>query len=329
MSQTLRNTQRVVACFKALASGDAIGKQTEMLSHSDVLHWYPEGISGFHGRPGDLIPRYAGNLKHEWRVGETTDDTEQTVAVARALLSTRESSHTAIGRELLKCRKSVHPGVKSIWNFHRLGDPSRTAMDGDGCGAAMRVAPVGVLYSPNRLDELVRGAYESSIPTHGGQPAICAAAAVAGAISAALEGMPATEVLDLAMQAARKAEAFTPSSRDKATPTIAVSIRKMHEDLCMHDTLLASDLAEKYFPNKPATKVPLAINLALITESAEKTILIAANVGGDSDSVASIGAAIAGALRPDTVNEAWFDVVQTENEDDLVEIAEALAKLRC
>jgi hypothetical protein len=33
--------------------------------------------------------------------------------------------------------------------------------------------------------------------------------------------------------------------------------------LSTHDTLLASGLAEKYFPNKPETKVPLAINLAL------------------------------------------------------------------
>jgi ADP-ribosylglycohydrolase len=321
--------QRVVACFKALASGDAIGKQTEMLFHPDVLHLYPEGITGFHGRPGEVIPRYSGNPKHEWRIGETTDDTEQTIAVARALLSTREVSHTAVGRELLKCRKSVHPGVKSMWTFQQLGDPSRTALDGDGCGAAMRVAPVGVLYSPDRLDELVRGAYESSIPTHGGQLAICAAAAVAGAISAALEGQSAAEVLNLAMQAARKAEAFNSASKGKATPTIAVSIREMHEDLSTRDTLRVSDLAENYFPNKPEIKVPLAINLALLTESAEQTILLAANVGGDSDSVASIGAAIAGALCPDTVNETWFDVVQTVSRDDLVDMAEALAKLRC
>ena len=322
-------TQRVVACFKALASGDAIGKQTEMLSDSDVLRWYPKGISGFHGRPGDVIPRCSGNSKHEWRIGETTDDTEQTIAVAKALLNTQEASHTAVGRELLKCRKSVHPGVKSMWTFQELGDPSRTALDGDGCGAAMRVAPVGVVYSPDRLDELVRAAYESSIPTHGGQLATCAAAAVAGAISAALEGKPVAEVLNLAMQAARKAEAFTAASRDKAKPTIAVSIREMYEDLSTHDTLLVGDLAEKYFPNRPETKVPLAINLALLTESAEQTILLAANVGGDSDSVASIGGAIAGALRPDSVNEAWFDVVQTGSGDDLVDIAEALAKLRC
>jgi ADP-ribosylglycohydrolase len=103
----------------------------------------------------------------------------------------------------------------------------------------------------------------------------------------------------------------------------------MHDDLSAHDTLRANELAEKYFPDKPETKVPLAINLALLTGSSQRTILLAANVGGDSDSVASIGAAIAGALRPDTVNDAWFDVVQVINHHDLVEVAEALATLRC
>lgn len=225
------NRERAVACFKALATGDAIGKQTEMLSHADVRHWYPDGISGFHGPPGGVIPRYAGNRKHEWRIGETTDDTEQTLAVARALLSQQGVSHAVVGKELLKCRKSVHPGVKSMWTFHQLGDPARTASDGDGCGAAMRVAPIGVLYSPERFDELARCAYESSIPTHGGQLAICAAVAVAAAISAALEGMPAAEVLELATEAARKAEAFAPATKGKTTPSIAASIQEMHADL--------------------------------------------------------------------------------------------------
>ena len=328
MNQTAVYKQRVLACFKALASGDAIGKQTEMLSYREVQHWYPEGISGFHGQPGEVIPRYRGNRKHEWRIGETTDDTEQTIAVARALLSKREASHTEFGRELLKCKKSLYPGVKSLWALHQSGDPSRTASEGDGCGAAIRVAPVGVLYSPNRLEDLVRASRESSIPTHGGQLAICAAAAVAGAVSAALEGWLAADVLKLAVQAARKAEAFTLASRRDGTSTIAASIRKMHDDLSVYKTLLASELTERFFPDKPETKVPLAINLALLTESAQQTILLAANVGGDSDSVASIGAAISGALRPETVNDAWFDVVQAINQDDLVDIAEALARLR-
>jgi ADP-ribosylglycohydrolase len=323
------NKERIVASLKALASGDAIGKQTETLRHSDVRYWYPDGISGFHGRPGEVIPRYAGNSRYEWRIGETTDDTEQTVAVARAMLHTRGVSHTDVGRELLKCSKSVHPDLKSIWTFQRAGDPSRIASEGDGCGAAMRVSPVGMVYSLERFDELVGAAYESSIPTHGGQFAICAAAAVAGAVSAAVEGRFAAEVLNVAIQAARAAEIFKTRSERRRGASIADRIREMHEDLSARATLSVSDIAQDYFPDKPETKVPLAINLALITESAEQTILLAANVGGDADSVASIGAGIAGALRPDTVNEAWFDVVQAGSGHDLIGIAHALAELRC
>src|SRR4029077_6554686 len=114
--------ERVVACFQGLATGDAVGKQTETLSRANVLKWYPGGIHGFHGRPGDIIPRYAGK-RYEWRIGETTDDTEQTLAVARAVLGTAEVSHEAIGGQLLECRKSVHPGVR-IWAFHQAGDPA-------------------------------------------------------------------------------------------------------------------------------------------------------------------------------------------------------------
>jgi len=191
----------------------------------------------------------------------------------------------------------------------------------------MRVAPVGVLYSPEHFDELVRGAYETSIPTHGGQLAISAAAAVAAAISAAIEGMSAVEVLNLAIKAARKAEAFVPTA--KGTPSIAASIQKIHADLSQYESRLTAGLANKYFPDKPETKVPLAMSLALITGSAEQTTLIAANLGGDSDSVASIGAAIAGSLRPETVNEAWFTVVQSVNGDELLDVAQALARRRC
>ncbi len=328
MNHTSEYQRRVLACFMALASGDAIGKQTEMLSYGEIQHWYPEGISGFQGQPGTIIPRYKGNPKHEWRIGETTDDTEQSLAVARVLVSNREPSHTDFGRQLLKCRKSLHPGVKSLWMLHQSDNPSHVALEGDGCGAAMRAAPIGVLYSPNRVEELIGVARESSIPTHGGQLAICAAAAVAGAVSAAIEGWAPKDVMEFAIQAARRAEAFTPPSKDKATPTMADAIWRMYNDLSTHETLMASNLADTYFPDSPQTKVPLAINLAILTESPEQTILLAANIGGDSDSVASIGGAIAGALRPDKVNDDWFDVVQSINQDDLVGIAKALVKLR-
>lgn len=297
-----RFEERVVGCFQGLATGDAIGKQTETLSRADVERWYPGGITGFYGRPGDVIPRYVGK-RYEWRIGETTDDTEQTLAVARALLSEGGASHTAIGRELLRCRKSAHPGV-SLWKLLESGDPGRVATDGDGCGAAMRAAPIGVVYRVSRLDELVRGAYECSIPTHGGQLAISGAAAVAGAVSAALEGLRGEEVLAVAVQAAKG--------------EMAEAIERTYSDLKVDEVAA---------PFEVRTIVPLAISLAVITESAEETALIAANLGGDADSVASIGGAIAGAIAPETVNQEWVAVVSAVNGDDLRGVAGALAAL--
>ena len=110
---SMRYEERVIGCFKGLATGDAIGKQTETLTRTDVQRWYPRGITGFHGLPGDVIPRYAGK-RYEWRIGETTDDTEQSIAVARALLREGDVRHEAIGRELLKCKKSLHPDSGSL-----------------------------------------------------------------------------------------------------------------------------------------------------------------------------------------------------------------------
>jgi ADP-ribosylglycohydrolase len=55
-------------------------------------------------------------------------------------------------------------------------------------------------------------------------------------------------------------------------------------------------------------------------------VCAAAAVAGDSDSVASIGGAIAGALCPDTVNEEWFEVVNAINGGELLDLATSLAE---
>jgi ADP-ribosylglycohydrolase len=104
---------RVLACLHGIATGDAVGKQTENLSREDVQRWYPNGVNGFEGPPGTIIPRYRGNKKREWLFGETTDDTERTLAVASAIIRDGAVTHTSVGRELLKCRKCVHPGQDS------------------------------------------------------------------------------------------------------------------------------------------------------------------------------------------------------------------------
>jgi ADP-ribosylglycohydrolase len=319
------SADRIVACFQGIAIGDAIGKQTEGLSREDVLRWYPDGIRDFEGVPGDVIPRYTGNKKREWRIGETTDDTERTLAVARAILAERHVSHVSIGREMLGCVKSVHPGVKSLWEFHQAADPARVAVGHDGCGAAVRVAPVGIFHKPDSLDELVNGAREASISTHAGTLAIAAAAATAAAVSAAIDAAPAEDVLRFAERAAAEAERRWSGA---SPPVFAAAVRAVHDDLARLRVLRADDVAARWFPNGPLTKVPLALALATLMHSVEDAILLAANVGGDSDSVASIAGGILGAMYPATVNQRWCEVVERVNGHDMAAVAHALTAVR-
>jgi ADP-ribosylglycohydrolase len=324
MDRTVK--ERIFACLKGLATGDAVGKQTETLSRAGVLHWYPDGVRGFEGTPGTTIPRYVGNARREWRIGETTDDTEGTIAVARAVLQDGDLRHASVGRELLKCRKSIHPGVKSLWEFHQAGDPARVTQRYDGCGAAIRVAPVGILYGSGRLEEIIAAAREASTSTHGGALAIAAAAATAAAVSAAIDGASPPEIVGVAQRAAAQAERQRSGSADA---TFAEAVRTIHADLHQWTELHPGNVGAKYFPERPLTIVPLAVALGTVMHSAEAAILLATNVGGDSDSVASIAGAILGARFPETVNDEWYAVVEKVNGHDLFSLAEDLTGLRC
>jgi ADP-ribosylglycohydrolase len=316
---------RILACLKGIATGDAIGKQTETLSREGVARWYPQGIRGCEGPPGTVIPRYAGNSKRQWVIGETTDDTERTIAVARAVIKDGSVRHASVGRELLACTKSVHRGVASLWEFHQAGDAARVTDAHDGCGAAVRVAPVGILYRSRRLEDIVEGARQASIPTHGGPLALAAAAATAAAVSAAIDGAAAHEIADLAERAAARAEHGRTGTTDAV---FAQVIRTIRAGLCRRPALDAADIAAEYFPDRPLTIVPLALALATVMQSAASAILLAANVGGDSDSVASIAGGILGARYPDTVNEDWYEIVETVNQHGLMTLGENLTDLR-
>ena len=317
-------TERSVACLKGLSTGDAVGKQTETLKREAIAKWYPSGVTGFHGELGTVIPRYVAK-RYEWRVGETTDDTEQTLAVADALIHEEGVSHSGVGRRLMRCRKSNHAGV-SLGQFQQRGDPDVICLDGDGCGAAMRVAPIGIVFRSERLPDVIEAVFQASVPTHGGQLALCAAAAVAAAVSAAVDGKSCEEVLKVGIGAARDAERIRPPS---SAGNMAEALGRMHSQLlAARDNLSARLQEEDCFPDRTAVIVPLAISLALVTQSASETILLATNIGGDTDSVASIGGGLAAAMFPQSVNDGWYEGVERVNNHKLVDVAVKLAALR-
>jgi ADP-ribosylglycohydrolase len=212
-----------------------------------------------------------------------------------------------------------------LWEFHQAGDPARIATRHDGCGAAIRIAPIGIVFRPTRFDDLVNGAREASIPTHGGSIAIAAAAATAAAVSAAIEAWSADEIIMFAESAAAEAERRWPGD---GSARFARTVRSTYDDLKRLPELRPADVATRCFPDHPMTIVPLALCLATLMDSAEEAILLAANIGGDSDSVASIAGAVLGSRYPDTVNQGWYDTSETVNRHDLLTLVDDLVNLR-
>ena len=90
----------------------------------------------------------------------------------------------------------------------------------------------------------------------------------------------------------------------------------------------SSDISAHWFPDSPLTIVPLALALATVMQSAEEAILVATNIGGDSDSVASIAGGILGARHPETINDKWHTVVDRVNDHELETLADQLVLLR-
>ena len=139
-------------------------------------------------------------------------------------------------------------------------------------------------------NEIVAAAREASISTHGGALAIAAAAATAAAVSAAIDGASPLEIIEIAQRAAAQAERNgqvqrMPPSRRPCAPSTRICTNGASSTL--------REVAARYFPDGPLTIVPLALALGTVMDSAEAAILLATNIGGDSDSVASIAGAIA------------------------------------
>lgn len=74
--------------------------------------------------------------------------------------------------------------------------------------------------------------------------------------------------------------------------------------------------------------MPLAIALAALMRSAKSVILLATNIGGDSDSVASVAGSILGARCPGSINEDWYEIVEAVNDHRLTRFGEDLSALR-
>lgn len=301
--------ERYQGAIVGLAVGDALGFPVEFIGSEEIRRRYgPHGVT-------DFVPPRTHPL------GSYTDDTQMSLAVARALLHSGRGSVdevlSAIAAELARWAQSPEndraPGSTTMSACRRLA-AGRTwresgVSESKGCGSTIRTAPVGLYYLRDR-DRLIEIAGQSSIITHGHPSAVAGAIANALAVALAVLGTPPDEIL-------RDITETTAS----ISPEFAEKMRQVPEVLQM-----APDGAFDVLGDAWVAEEAMACGLYCFLRSPadyRTTVLTAANTSGDSDSVACIAGGISGAYNGLlAIPEKWRTGV--ENSAGLLSTASAL-----
>ncbi len=290
-----------------LAIGDALGWPTEFLKRPQIQSRY--GAAGISDLPNPAL---------------FTDDTQMSIAVAKALLYAGEKEldalMDAVKDEFIAWMHSPDndraPGsacLRGVANLEKGVPWTRSGVPySKGCGAAMRVAPIGYLYQgdPDRLREVARA---SAVCTHGHPTGLAAAVGAAYLVKLALDQTAPARMIPRLLK-------FTTGLSNE----FDYAILKVNVCLKWADEEKALAFLGEGWAGEEAVALALYCFLKY-PQDYRKVVVRAANTNGDSDTIACIAGAISGAyLGAGAIPAEW--IKRIEKSTYLATLAEGLAK---
>jgi ADP-ribosylglycohydrolase len=345
---------RAVGCLAGAAVGDALGGATEGWESQEIRDHYGGWVTGVvesirHARKAlkPFSPFWKGD-------GHVTDDTLMTRVLVDAYVAKRDHL------DAYDVERLIVPAIvdEKTWIpeldredllYHRLflaekwlvlklryghADP-RDAGIGNivNCGAAMYIAPVGIANAGDP-----DGAYAEALDltaAHQSSYGREAAGVLAAAVAAALrpEATPATVVettLRLAKDATRDAIAAVTEAAAKLDGWRDGGLADLRAAFAPYDSVgehYAKPAQNARIPSRlhAIEELPIALGLLVATGGDySETMLGGVNYGRDSDSIASMGGAVAAALGSPVPRE-WIEEIGTASKLDLEEPGRKMA----
>ncbi|WP_394167866.1 ADP-ribosylglycohydrolase family protein [Photobacterium piscicola] len=321
--------KKILGCLYGQAIGDAMGMPSELWTKNKVISYFG-WIDTFLSGPEENI------AANEFKAGEYTDDTSQCVALMDAIIEAEgEISPDLIAKHIMLWAKRIDAFNKNI-----LGPTSKAALNaielgisfedieanGVTNGSAMRVSPIGCLLSTNDVAAFVEGVRLSCLPTHKSDIAIAGAVVIAWSVSRAIEGASWDEIkqelVKLANNVQRNHEStFSPLLGYRIQYALTVVAEQSDEKIALNDLYervgAGMDIIES---------IPTAIALVELAQTDPmKCAELAANLGGDTDTIGTMATAICGALHGiDAFDESHIALINTANNMDFVPYARSL-----
>ncbi len=304
---------RFRGCLLGVAVGDALGMPIEGYTAREIKTKF--------GPVREMLPAPQDHFHSGLLAGQFTDDTEETLLLAESLIDASGFSPDRFAEKLTawgttwtldeRLNRGVGFATRSAVESMIAGTPwQQSGQAIPTCGAAMRAAPIGLLYHTN-LNIVKSYADLQSLSTHTSAAARAGAVAVAVGVAMSLCGFSKEMILrNAASQASRLDTEF------------AERLLWVGEllDLLPEDAL-------GLIRNSPLAmeSVPAAFYCFLKFEPKE-ALIMAASSGGDTDSIASIAGSLFGAaFGPSWIPESWLAAL--EGKERIEDAARGLCQL--
>jgi ADP-ribosylglycohydrolase len=293
-----------------LAIGDALGMPAEFLTRKQIKRYYGGEIK-------DFIKGHPGHVNAHLAAGSYTDDTQLNLIIAESIIKCNKVDPTDIAERLVEWHNSKEcrapgPSIAKACKHLTNGTPwNKSGVHTAGCGASIRVAPIG-LYDHANLDKLKEDVHVASVITHNEPKAIAGSIAVAYWVARliSLEELDPKQLID------------------ETADFIQDVDNEMAETMRWVYTLLDVPLEEALFEIGTSgyvlETVPAGIYCFIKSpKNFSKSVLSAVNAGDDADSVACITGALSGAYNGiKGISKKWISSI--EDKELLCDIAESL-----
>ncbi len=299
---TILQVDRFRGCIIGLAVGDALGHPTEFVPSVRAIRarWGDRGVTTFEATE-DHPP------------GTFTDDTQMSIAAARALIRAGHAGTdrlmTTLADEFVAWSKSPQndraPGGACMSGCFALAAGTNWRRAGvarsKGCGAAMRAAPFG-LYFDDDADALVRAAASQSALTHRHPTGIASSVAAAAAVASALQTDSLAGLVESVRAHVERVDEQLLIDVG-CEPTLARSIGA-------REMLASLDRVEQTIGVETDDVCSLLGGLWCVLRAQgdfRAAVLLGANTSGDSDSIACIAGAEESADLLDLLARTLYD----------------------
>jgi ADP-ribosylglycohydrolase len=336
--------KKVLGCLAMVSVGDALGMPAHDMTPEEIRARFGGPLRAFH-------PPFKDSRVHAgMKAGQVTDDTGLTLSLAKAYTenggkvtpllvsryitdwvegATQAGLGTMIGMSTRQAVRAIQNGADPSKLCHQEKNP----MIGATNGGAMKIAPVGLVH-PGDMEAVVRDTITVCLPTHGTQTAIAAASAIAAGVSEALSPHAHVfSVIEAVLRGAQRGEREGGRiARRVPLPSVPERIKLAISIVLTSSSILETTrrLSEIVGTGLPAYEsVPTAIGIFLACHGdPKKCVITGANIGNDTDTIASMAGALSGALKGfDHVPQEWFQTVEHVNGLNLKATAESLVML--